>query len=135
MKKFFPTLVFALVLLAGIVALILTFQLAGQYSKKTEEAAECHITGKDHRIIFQNDQIKPKNIHTNLCDKLTIINEDSKLRLVAFGEHDEHKSYDGVSEKVLSRGQSLRLTMIRAGEFKFHDHFNEDLEAVFTVTE
>ena len=129
--KFFPSVILIGIITLGVATIALSFKLSSKYT----DNVTCQLTGKSHRIVIQGDRMKPSQVHANLCDKLTIINQDNKTRLIAFGEHDEHKSYDGVSEKFLKKNQSLEVTLKRAGNFKFHDHLQEYLTGSFTVTE
>lgn len=135
MKKFLPIIVFIVIAVAGILAISLTFEVASRYSEQTEKRYDCLQSGREHIVKFENDQINPRTITAKLCDRMTIVNRDNRQRLVAFGEHDEHKSYDGVSEKILEHGQSFEVTLRRVGEFKLHDHFDENLQATFVVSE
>lgn len=135
MKRFLPFFVFIAVLITGIFATFVVVNLSKIYKERSNETSECHITGKEHRVVFSNNSVKPPKIDAKLCDRLTIANQDSKLRLIAFGEYDEHSSYDGISEKFLDRGESLRVTLKRPGTFNFHDHLDENLVGEFVVTE
>jgi hypothetical protein len=86
-----------------------------------------------HKVVIQNDQVEPKNTSGRLCDTLTITNLDSQDRLMAFGRHENHISYDGVSERIVGQGQSLTVTMVKRGNYLFHDHENEAVRGTFTV--
>lgn len=88
---------------------------------------------KSYTAVIVRDRVLPTHTSAKLCDKLTIINRDHKDRLVAFGRHDSHISYDGVSERNLGPNQSLTVTLIRQGDYRFHDHFDDDVSGTFTV--
>jgi hypothetical protein len=88
-----------------------------------------------HQITIQNGVVSPANINAKKCDALIITNLDSQQRLIAFGRHDNHISYDGVSEKLLDRGASLQVTMIRSGDYLFHDHNDALVRGTFNVTD
>jgi hypothetical protein len=87
-----------------------------------------------HTVTIKNDQASPSHISAQQCDKLTIINQDDETRLVAFGLHDAHTSYDGITEKPLQKGQSLTVTLVQTGNFRVHDHVHDEVQATFTVT-
>src|SRR5690242_2893393 len=77
--------------------------------------AQCYGTFRDHSVIINKGIVMPANTAGKLCDTLTITNDDDTLRLMAFGQHDNHQPYDGVTEKVLSQGQSMTVTMDQLG--------------------
>lgn len=87
-----------------------------------------------HQVIIQNNKVIPVNTVAQLCDSLTITNLDDKERLVAFGLHEHHVPYDGITEKTLIQGQSLTVTLVQAGHFRFHDHWHDEVQGTFTVT-
>ena len=97
-------------------------------------ATICGTTHNEYIVAIHNDQLSINDIHAQLCDKLTIVNTDRTLRLIAFGEHDNHQPYDGITERVLSQGQSLSVTLNQAGSFTFHDHIHDDVKGTFTVS-
>ncbi|HUY85134.1 MAG TPA: cupredoxin domain-containing protein [Candidatus Dormibacteraeota bacterium] len=89
---------------------------------------------KTYHVIIQNGLAVPTRTAARKCDKLTITNRDNRVRLMAFGPHDHHVSYDGVSERVLGQGQSLTVTLITPGTFIFHDHTDPAAQGTFTVS-
>lgn len=131
--KILPSIILVIIITLGVATIALSFRLANNYSEN--DVAACHVPGKSHVMAFQHNRVAPESVQANLCDKLTIINKDKKPRLIAFGVRDEHKSYDGISEKYLAQNQSFQVTLKRAGTFTFHDHLQEELEASFTVAE
>lgn len=88
---------------------------------------------KNYQAVIQADKIKPTHIDARQCDRLTIVNRDDDTRLLAFGLHEKHRPYDGVSERLLSQGQSLTVTLIQTGNFRLHDHIHDEVQATFTV--
>lgn len=107
-----------------------------QSAKLGNARARCErVQHADHKVVIRNDQVIPKHTYANKCDTLTIINEDRRSRIIAFGPHDHHISYDGVSESRLAFGQSFAVTLITPGTFVFHDHADYPLvEGAFSVT-
>jgi hypothetical protein len=102
-------------------------------SGSSDAAVVCSHTGTVHTATIKDEKITPRDIQANTCDVLTIINEDSKSRLMAFGKHDDHISYNGVGERRLAQGQKLSVTLTEKGTYLFHDHFDESVTADFTV--
>ena len=101
---------------------------------KQPTVIQCISKGPTHVVTIQNDAANPKHTDGKVCDVLTIINNDNKVRLMAFGPHEEHRAYDGVTEQELKQGQSLTITLNQAGTFEFHDHIGDIVQGDFTVT-
>ncbi len=96
--------------------------------------ATCQQKGNTHVVLIQDNKVNPQHTDGKLCDTLTITNEDNKVRLMAFGLHEDHQPYNGVAEKELSQGQSLNVMLNEAGSFQFHDHIGDKAHGNFTVT-
>jgi len=88
-----------------------------------------------HTVAIKNNLVSPLHTSAKQCDSLTIINRDNTLRLMAFGKHDNHISYDGVSERVLGKDQSLTVRLGSLGTYRFHDHEHDAVHGDFTVTQ
>jgi hypothetical protein len=96
--------------------------------------ARCHKGAHDsHKVVIEAARAKPIHVDAKKCDVLMIVNLDDNDRLVAFGRHDSHISYDGVSEKNLRQGESLTVTLVRTGEYLFHDHLDDRVKGTFEV--
>lgn len=102
-------------------------------SDQKSKDSRCAVTGQTHSVEIKNSQVIPKHTQAKLCDKLEITNLDTTERLMAFGQHEHHTSYDGVTERLLSKGQSVRVTLVATGTYTFHDHENDDVQGSFTV--
>ncbi len=87
----------------------------------------------NHKVTIQNDVATPGNTVAPVCDTLTITNFDDRERLMAFGLHEAHEPYDGIEERLLGKGESFTITLLRAGTFRFHDHDDDKVGATFTV--
>jgi hypothetical protein len=137
MAKNKSLIIVASIVLGGILVLAAMFFLVGPRLSSHEATAKepCSTTGKIHTAIIQNERITPSTIEARTCDVLIMINQDDKPRLMAFGKHEDHIMYSGVTEKRLEKGQSLRVTLTEKGAYLFHDHFDEGVEATFTVTD
>lgn len=108
-------------------------KLYGQLQSGRANASTCHSKGINHLATIKNGTVNPTHISGRLCDTLTITNTDDVLRFIAFGLHEEHEPYDGVSEKTIGQGQSFTVTLNQTGSFKFHDHLHDEVAGTFTV--
>jgi hypothetical protein len=108
-------------------------KLYGQLQSGKANADTCHNKGADHLVIIKNGAASPTHVTGHLCDSLTVTNTDDVLRFIAFGRHDEHVAYDGVTEKTIEKDQSFTVTLNQTGSFKFHDHMHDEVAATFTV--
>jgi plastocyanin len=88
---------------------------------------------KHYAVRIQDEKVIPAVTHAAKCDTLTITNTDAQVRLMAFGEHDDHVSYDGVSERQLGQSQSLTITLVKTGTYIFHDHADDVVQGAFVV--
>lgn len=107
--------------------------VAGSYLENESTAQLCGTSGHNHRVEIKNDAATPDKVEAKLCDKLTITNLDSKDRKVSFGVHDRHISYDGITEQILRQGQSFTVNLNQAGDYIYHDHFQEETGGSFNV--
>ncbi len=98
-----------------------------------QAAGVCTTTGNEYIVTIADSKLSIDDIHAKRCDKLTIINADPTIRLIAFGTHDHHQAYDGATEQALAQGKSLSVTLIQTGTFTFHDHLHDEVEGTFTV--
>jgi hypothetical protein len=125
----------ALLLLAGVTATaVAVSSYIHQTSRQPVAAAVCTAPGATYNVTIRHDKLSQTAISGRLCDRLTITNQDDRLRLIAFGIHTHHQAYDGVTEKLLQRGQSLTITFDRPGEYTFHDHLQDSVIGYFTVS-
>ena len=123
----FTILLVALTGLAAYGSIYLSDQLS------TANTVICSQKGVNHQVAIKNSVATPSNVTGKLCDTLAIKNEDDVTRFMAFGQHDNHQAYDGVSERTLGKDQSLTVTMDKTGEFLFHDHLHNEVQGIFTV--
>lgn len=107
-----------------------------QSAKLANERRKCDVASYDsYKAVIEGGKVKPAHIAAKLCDRLTITNLDDKSRNMAFGRHEKHVSYDGVTEKLLRRGESLSVMLVKPGDYIFHDHYDDGVRATFTVTD
>jgi len=119
--------------------LVLAYRVAGRAldakpSAQAAAAAPCAHYGAAHTATVHGNSIMPAHTAAKLCDTLTITNADDQIRLMAFGPHDDHQPYDGVTERTLAQDQSLTVVLNQAGTFTFHDHLDDAAVGTFTVT-
>jgi plastocyanin len=86
-----------------------------------------------HQITIKNNTVSPGSTSGHLCDKLTFTNSDNVNREIAFGPHEHHVSYDGVSERIIGKNQSFSITLNKVGKYQFHDHIHDSVLGYFNV--
>jgi plastocyanin len=139
-KKILPLAIIIAILIAGGLVYFTTRHFTNKYltdsngTASKPGAAQCQGRHATHQVRIQNDAMVPEHTQASLCDKLTITNKDPALRLVAFGPHDEHVAYDGVTEQPLEQNKSLTITLNQPGNYQFHDHLEDIAHGTFTVT-
>lgn len=122
--------------LAAIIGVgFLAFSLSSHYldQKYADAHQGCYPNQATHTMIIQNDKITPNHINALRCGTLTIINRDTTERMIAFGPHEDHVAYDGVTEKLVGHNGSLTVTLVQAGSFRLHDHIHDEVQATFNV--
>ena len=128
--------------LAGVIVLLLVvFTIWGAIwvsninNRKAASAyPKCEGKHLTHKVTIQNDKMRPRHTDAKRCDTLVITNLDNQPRIIAFGVHDKHVAYDGVTERYLSDKGTFQVRLIQPGTFKFHDHNQEEVAGTFTVT-
>jgi hypothetical protein len=117
--------------LVGVVAGSAYF--ANQLTNRNAEKA-CSPSGHTiHSVLIRNGVATPYGTTAKRCDNLTITNLDDTNRLIAFGRHDAHTPYDGIEERLLGKGQTLKVVLIENGNFRFHDHLDDAVQGTFSV--
>ena len=127
-------LIVAMAVLVGIAVGAGGIQLLHTSSTADTPCSGTHAHAQSHSVMIMDSKAEPSKITAKLCDTLTITNMDDIAREVAFGPHEDHIAYDGVAERVLSKDQSLTVTLNQAGAFRFHDHLHDEIQGYFTVT-
>jgi len=113
------------------------FHFSGSYltpQKTAESTIKCTGTHTAHTVTFLGGKTVPEHTQASTCDTIKFLNGDNQIRAIAFGEHDHHTPYDGVTETQLSYNKSFTITLNQIGTFIFHDHFQEETAGSFTVT-
>lgn len=100
-----------------------------------EETGACQKIKESHIVTIKNGQVSPMRTEAHLCDTLTLINEDDRVREITFGAHPRHDSYGGEAEKILRKGRPKTITLNQAGEYTFHDHLEPEATGHFSVAE
>ena len=96
---------------------------------------KCQGQHQVHKVVIQNDKAVPQHIDGQRCDTLVITNLDAQDRIIAFGPHEDHVAYDGVSERYLSQNGTFKVTLVQPGNFRLHDHVDDVVQGTFTVTD
>jgi plastocyanin len=105
----------------------------GIYQIGGEKTGACQGIQANHKVTIKNGQASPLHIDAHKCDTLTFINEDNKIREIAFGEHPQHETYAGETELIVRNGQNKSITLSEPGTYRFHDHLQEETAGDFTV--
>lgn len=128
-SKFLP--IVTIVIAIGVIAAV-SYALSQHGSNNS---GSCTATGHLYTATIKNDQVSPQTTKAGLCDKLQILNKDNITREIAFGNHDHHVPYDGVTTRTLRQGQSFTITLNAAGSYHFHDHFHDEVGGFFNVSQ
>lgn len=131
-KRHFAILVpLVLLLIGGII--YGTFTLSRDALKAGNTKVACKTTGTNYVVTIQGSVLSTRNVHAHPCDTLTIVNADDQLRLMAFGVHERHQAYSGVTEETLKPGEQMTVTLEELGTFTFHDHLHDEVKGTLTV--
>ncbi|MDB5178961.1 MAG: hypothetical protein JWN01_904 [Patescibacteria group bacterium] len=137
MKKLLPLVLVTGFVIAGGAVLFAVQYFSSQYltshGTAAKQPAECGGVHVTHVVTIQNDVMNPQETTGKLCDVLTITNLDNKRRIMAFGVHDSHKAYNGVTEKRLEKSQSFSVVLNETGTYVVHDHLDDDVKSGFIV--
>ncbi len=124
------------ILIIALIVLVIGIVLAIALTSGTAASA-CKGSGtpKHYTITIRDGKASKTALNARKCDILTITNDDSETREIAFGPHDHHIAYDGVKDRIVHHDESLTVTLIKTGSYHWHDHLHDELEGNFTVTE
>lgn len=130
----------AVLLGCGVLVAMVAVVLAAIWLTHTQTAelgnaeARCqNVHQQAYTVNFEQDRPVPAQVTANRCDTITFANKDPIPRLIAFGPHEHHVSYDGVSERLLNQNQQFTITLIATGTYYFHDHIHDEAHGSFTV--
>ncbi len=127
-------LAYAPILIFGVLGVVIFLVISASIrSARQPVGVSCSRVGVNHSVVINDDKLDQPIIHGVLCDTLTITNQDDRIRLIAFGTHDHHVPYDGVTEQYLTHDQSLTVVFDQPGHFIFHDHLNDAVKGTFYV--
>jgi hypothetical protein len=103
-------------------------------AQRTSSNMSCaDVAGVTHTVTIDRSAVQPTHTIAKRCDQLTIINHDGVTREMAFGDHDKHVSYDGITQKFIGKDQSLTVVLDKIGDYHFHDHLHDEVSGTFTV--
>ncbi len=100
-----------------------------------EKTGACYGQHENHRIIIKNGRVSPLITEAKKCDTLTFMNEDNRVREIAFGEHPAHEVYAGETELTARKDIGKTITLSEPGSYRFHDHFDPNVNGSFTVSQ
>ena len=132
-KSSFLWILGIIIVVSGVVLLTLSLSVDYLGGKREKTGVDCQQIGAEHFVNIKDNKMEPENTNASLCNKLTITNQDDKLRRIAFGEHNKHIAYNGTIEKILRKDQSFSVVLNEAGTFTFHDHLQEETKGTFKV--
>lgn len=98
-----------------------------------QKTGACDDIGENHKIIIKDGKVTPAHTYAHLCDSMSFINEDDRVRDMAFGAHPNHELYGGESEETVRKGYPKTLTLNQAGTYQYHDHLDPTVNGFFTV--
>ena len=138
MKKTNAIIIIIVIVLAAATLVTTVFTISSRYLKRETDAklakTTCNQLGIGHIINVTDTSVSPSDTQAKRCETLTVVNKSSKLRLMAFGPHEDHQPYNGITEKDLTVGKSFTVTLNQTGTYRIHDHTNDELAAYFTVS-
>ena len=102
-------------------------------NKAASAYPKCTGTHTAHQVTVQDNKVIPAHTYAKRCDTMTITNDDDVARIIAFGPHEHHVAYDGVTERYLTKGGRFSVTLVQRGTFHFHDHEHDEVQGYFTV--
>jgi len=94
----------------------------------------CQSTKENHQVMIMNGQVYPAHTYAKQCDTLTFRNHDSASIEIGFGEHPHHTAYAGEDDLIIRPGQNKTITLSETGTYNFHNHFHEETNGNFTVS-
>lgn len=118
-------------MLSVLTAIVLVVVLLFLSSRTSSDS--CAVVGKTYQIIIRNDQASNTDLQARICDQLAFKNDDHTTREIAFGSHEHHVPYDGVTDRILNQGESFTITLNAAGTYHWHDHLHDEITGTFTV--
>lgn len=99
-----------------------------------EKTGACNDIGTSHKVTIRDGKVTPFNVNAKLCDSLTFINEDSRVRDIAFGPHPSHLVYGGEIEVTVRKGYPKTITLNQTTrQMIFHDHHDPSTFGTFSV--
>jgi hypothetical protein len=120
----------------GVVA-VSTLLVEGAHAAHSHAAAissaPCATVGHTVTMTFVGGRFTPMALSAKRCDKLVLENRSGTLVELAFGPHEHHLAYPGLSESPLKAGADMTLVLSDSGRFALHDHIRDEAQATLTV--
>lgn len=86
-------------------------------------------------ITFNNDGFSPAELTVKKGTVVTVKNASSNKLQFASDEHPAHTENQEMNLRVLNAGESETYTANTVGEWGFHDHIEDNLTGMITVTQ
>ena len=124
-----------LVLVAGSTLLVEGFAHAAHRHDHAAPAVAACAPSPRHTIIltYTASRFTPAVLTAQRCDILVLANQGATEVELAFGPHDHHLPYPGITDEPVAPGKSQSLVLSQAGTFGLHDHVHDQAEAQLTV--
>lgn len=105
----------------------------GIYQIDGAKTGACQGVRSNHQVTIKDGVASPSFTEARLCDTLTFINEDSRVREMTFGTHPKHDAYGGEYELLVRKGRAKSITLNQTGKYEFHDHLDPSVNGEFSV--
>jgi cytochrome o ubiquinol oxidase subunit IV len=100
-----------------------------------EQTGACQEIHANHKVTIKNGRVTPSHTDAGRCDSLTFINEEDKVRNIAFGPYPERQVYGGESDITVRKGYPKTITLNKSGTYLFHDDLEPKITGDFTVAQ
>lgn len=101
--------------------------------EKPAVTTHCEAIGQSIQVSIERDTFVPAAVQANQCDRLEIINRDSRTHQPIFGEHQRHEPYPGFQDRALEPGSRSNSILTQTGQYELHDHYNENNRLFLTI--
>lgn len=116
----------------GVIFYVYLPHLATQSVDK-KNIVDCRIINRTYEIKITKNGFSPNKLSSKTCDRLVFKNVDSVYHQPAFGEHPYHLLYPDFNEKAIKAGSENYVILKAFGNYKIHDHINDNFEATLFV--
>jgi plastocyanin len=100
----------------------------------TLAAQKCDSVGPTIPVEILASGFAPATITAKRCDTVQFKNSTAKDIIVAFGPHEQHIAYPGLSDSLLRPGSSTSVLVSVPGNYPVHDHIGDVLTGTLIVS-